>query len=95
MIYIKNQAEIDIIYQGGQILARILDKLGQELKPGASTAQIEDLALSLIKEAGGRPAFKDYNMGGGIFFPSALCVSINNEVVHGSSLPDRLCRKGI
>lgn len=94
MIYIKNQAEIDIIYQGGQILARILDKLGQELKPGASTAQIEDLALSLIKEAGGRPAFKDYNMGGGIFFPSALCVSINNEVVHGSSLPDRIVQEG-
>jgi methionyl aminopeptidase len=94
MIYYKSKEEIEILRQGGKILAGILDRLANEVKPGVSTAKLEELALRWIAEAGGRPAFKDYDMGDGIFFPSALCVSINNEVVHGASLPDRVLRAG-
>lgn len=75
-------------------MATILQALIKEVKPGVRTANLEDLANRLITAAGGRPAFKDYPMGGGIFFPSTLCVSINNEVVHGASLPDRVINAG-
>jgi len=94
MVYIKSVEEIRIIREGGRRLAAILSRLALEAKPGTSTAYLEDLANRLITQAGGWPAFKDYPMGGKLFFPSALCVSINNEVVHGASLPDRLLKTG-
>ena len=94
MIYIKTKDEIDILRQGGKILANILSKICQEVKPGISTAELEKMAVELIIGAGGSPAFKDYDMGGGIFFPTALCTSINNEVVHGSALPGRILKSG-
>ncbi|MFA6513688.1 MAG: type I methionyl aminopeptidase [Patescibacteria group bacterium] len=94
MIYIKKEKEIDIIREGGRRLAAILEALINETKPGVSTGSLEDLANRLIKTTGGSPAFKDYPMGDGIIFPSSLCVSINNEVVHGSALPSRLIKNG-
>lgn len=94
MIHIKSVEEIRILRAGGQRLALILAHLAKELKPGTSTAALEEMALDMIKDSGGWPAFKDYPMGNDIFFPSALCVSINDEVVHGASLPDRIIKSG-
>ncbi len=94
MIYIKTKEEIRIIKEGGRRLAAILRRLKEEMKPGTSTAYLEELSETMIKEVGGRAAFKNYPMGGGLFFPSALCVSINDEVVHGASLPDRILKEG-
>jgi len=94
MVYIKTKSEIAVIRAGGQRLAQILQALAKEIKPGLRTARLEDLALRLIKSAGGAPAFKGYPMGDGLFFPSALCISINDEVVHGSALPDREIKSG-
>ncbi|PKM91276.1 type I methionyl aminopeptidase [Candidatus Falkowbacteria bacterium HGW-Falkowbacteria-1] len=94
MIELKTLEEIKILRQGGKILAGVLDELVKLSKPGANTEDLENLALKLISVAGGRPSFKDYSMGGNIFFPSALCVSINKEVVHGASLPNRILKSG-
>lgn len=94
MVYIKSTEEIRIIKEGGRRLAAILRRLKEEMKPGTSTAYLEELAETMIAEVGGRAAFKNYPMGGGLFFPSALCVSINDEVVHGASLPDRILEEG-
>lgn len=94
MIYIKSKEEIKIIKEGGKKLATILARLVKEIKPGLATDYLEEIADKLIREIGGRPAFKNYPMGGGIFFPSTLCISINNEVVHGSSLPSRIIQDG-
>ena len=94
MVYLKTAAEIKVIKEGGHILATILQALTKETKAGVSTASLEDLVNRLIAAAGGRPAFKNYPMGGGIFFPSSLCVSINNEVVHGAALPARIINSG-
>ncbi|MFA5000175.1 MAG: M24 family metallopeptidase [Patescibacteria group bacterium] len=94
MIYIKSAEEIRIIREGGRRLAAILARLLKEVRPGVATGALESLANKLIKEIGGRPAFKDYPMGGGLFFPSALCVSINDEVVHGTALPSRIIKSG-
>lgn len=94
MVYKKNNEEIRIIRLGGHILAQILKELVAEVKPGVSTLALENILVKRIKEAGGRPAFKDYDMGDGIYFPSALCASINHEVVHGAAIPGRLLKSG-
>ncbi len=94
MVYIKTTEEIRAIREGGKILSSILRKLIAEVKPGVSTEKIEDLANALIEKAGGRSAFKNYPMGGGIFFPSTVCVSINDEVVHGAAYPVRTLKSG-
>lgn len=94
MVYKKTPAEIEIIRQGGRILAAILKEMVAEVKPGVSTLALENILVKRIKEAGGRPAFKDYDMGDGLYFPSALCASINEEVVHGTAIPGRLLKSG-
>jgi len=94
MVYIKSQEEIEVIRAGGKILARILRTLKEMVKPGVNTADLEEVMLKMVDEAGGRPAFKDYPMGGGIFFPSGICASINDEVVHGTAIPGRVLKEG-
>jgi methionyl aminopeptidase len=94
MILLKTPAEIEILHEGGKKLAAILDVVAQMVKPGISTAQLEETACRLIEEAGGRPAFKNYMTYTGEPFPTALCTSINNEVVHGPAIPGRILKDG-
>jgi methionyl aminopeptidase len=94
MITLKTKEEIAILKEGGHKLAQILRQLVKATKPGVGSAALEKMALELIAKAGGEPAFKDYDMGNNIFFPSALCVSINNEVVHGPAVPNRVFKSG-
>lgn len=95
MIILKTKEEIEKIRQGGKILADILNKIIAEIKPGVGTGRLEEMARELIKNAGGRPAFKGYPSGkNGEAFPTALCTSINNEVVHSPALPARILKNG-
>lgn len=94
MIYYKKEDEIRIIKEGGKRLSFILESLIKEVKPGVETMFLEDMANKFIEKFGGRSAFKDYPMGGGIYFPSTVCVSINNEVVHGAAYPNRVLKNG-
>ena len=94
MIYIKSKEEIAAIKAGGRILAHILKVLKEAVKPGVNTADLEEMMLVMVQEAGGRPAFKDYPMGDDIYFPSAICASINEEVVHGAAIPGRILKEG-
>lgn len=94
MIYYKSREEIRIIKEGGKRLAFILESLIKEVKPGVETMYLEKMANKFIESFGGKSAFKNYPMGGGIFFPSTLCVSINNEVVHGAAYPNRILKNG-
>ncbi|MCK5211606.1 type I methionyl aminopeptidase [Candidatus Parcubacteria bacterium] len=94
MIRIKTKEEIKILRKGGQILAAILHELIQMVQPGISTGELETRALVLIKEAGGKPSFKNHEMPNGEKFPTALCTSINEEVVHAPALPSRTLRNG-
>lgn len=64
--------------EGGKILSDILGSLREMVKPGATTGEIDDMARRLMKDHGVTPAFLGYNN-----FPAALCISINEEVVHG------------
>lgn len=94
MIKLKKPQEIEAIRLGGKILANILEQVKAEIRPGQDTARLEELALRLAEEAGARPAFKNYPMGGNIFFPNMLCISINEEVVHGVATPGRILKSG-
>jgi methionyl aminopeptidase len=90
MIILKTEKEIEIMRQGGKRLARILRRLEREIKPGKTTGELEKLALSLFAQAGGEPAFKGYKASEDSRpYPTALCVSINDEVVHAPALPTR------
>lgn len=89
MITIKSKQEIKAMRKGGQILAGILDVLCRKVKPGIFTGELEKIACDLIKKAGGSPSFKGYKMFNNKIFPTALCASINNEIVHAPALPSR------
>ena len=92
---IKNKEEIAQIKKGGKIIAEILAKLADICQPGISTAEVDDVAEKLILRAGGLPAFKGYvNHPDDTPFPSTICASINNELVHGIASPDVLLQDG-
>lgn len=78
MITIKTPAEIQIIREGGKILEGIMKELESRVVPGITTGEIDRLAESLIFKFGGSCSFKGH--GG---FPACLCISLNNEIVHG------------
>ena len=84
MITIKTPKEIEILRESGRRLAKIVNTVATLVKPGVTTKELDDLAYSLVMKAGDRPAFLDYKPEGAPrSYPASLCVSINNEVVHG------------
>jgi methionyl aminopeptidase len=84
MIHIKNEEEIAIMREGGRRLGAILARLAVAAVPGATTTELNDLAEHLTREGGDIPAFLDYTPDGAPRpYPAALCVSVNDEVVHG------------
>jgi methionyl aminopeptidase len=81
---LKSPEEIKILQEGGKRHAEILRALAAMVKPGLSTLQLEDEARRLIEEGGDKAAFLGYTPTGAKRpFPAALCVSINEEIVHG------------
>ncbi len=74
----KSPEEIKILQEGGSLLASILRRLADKAQIGVTGKELNELAEKLIKKAGGSPAFKNYHG-----FPAALCVSVNQTVVHG------------
>ena len=87
-INIKTPQEIEILSEGGKILAGIISDLRGYLKAGVSTREVDAQAERLIKKANVLPAFKNYRG-----FPACICVSINEEIVHG--IPgDRILKEG-
>jgi len=95
MIIIKTEKEIATMREGGKKLAQILKKLISEVKPGITTLDLENMACDLISEAGGRPSFKGHKtMLDTKAFPTALCTSINNEIVHAPAIPARKLNEG-
>jgi methionyl aminopeptidase len=81
---IKTRAEIELLREGGRRLAAILHALAATAKPGVSGLELDALAQQLIKQGGDEAAFLNYQPEGAPTpYPNALCVSVNNEVVHG------------
>jgi methionyl aminopeptidase len=90
----KSRAEIDRMRKAGRIVAEVLALVEAELKPGASTAHLDHLAEEHIRRSGATPSFKGYpGVNPRRPFPGSICVSIDDEIVHG--IPgERLIREG-
>ncbi|KKW09827.1 MAG: Methionine aminopeptidase, partial [Parcubacteria group bacterium GW2011_GWB1_49_7] len=83
-ILLKSPEEIEILREGGRRHAEILRTLAEMVEPGLPTLILEEEALRLIKEGGDKPATLGYTPAGARRpFPAALCISINDEIVHG------------
>jgi methionyl aminopeptidase len=89
MVEIKTPAELDLMRRASRIVALTLDLLKKEIRPGVSTAALNVLAEREIRGSGAVPAFLGYRG-----YPAALCVSINEEVVHGIPSDKRIIRAG-
>lgn len=78
MIIIKNDLQIDLMRKSGRLLAETLLLVQKYIKPGVTTAEVDAVAETFIREHGGIPSFK------GLYgFPAATCISVNESVVHG------------
>ena len=92
MVTRKSRREIEKMRHAGRIVAEVLALVEAELKPGVTTGHLDRLAERHIRAAGAVPSFKGYGHKSNPF-PSSLCISIDNEVVHG--IPgDRVIREG-
>ena len=78
MIYYKTEEEIDLIRESSLLVAKTHAEIAGLIKPGVSTLELDEIAEDFIRDNGGIPAFKGYNG-----FPNTLCMSPNNQVVHG------------
>jgi methionyl aminopeptidase len=95
MIIIKTPEEIEILREGGKHLAMVLYKLRDMVAPGISTKDLDLYAEKLIREMGDVPAFLNYRPEGAMTpFPASLCVSVNDEVVHGIPRKNRILKEG-
>lgn len=74
----KTSAELDLMRQAGRIVSGLLKQMAQEAKAGVKTLDLDRIAEDFIRSHGGEPAFKGY-----YGFPSSICASVNEEVVHG------------
>lgn len=78
MIIYKSETEIEMMRQSSQIVARILSELKEMIRPGLETRELDSYAETRARELGAVPAFKGYRG-----YPASLCVSVNEEIVHG------------
>lgn len=85
MISIKSKNEIDLMRKAGEVVALAHKKVEEAIKPGITTAEIDRIVEEVIRKNGAIPSFKGYKCPypDGIDFPSSICASVNNEVVHG------------
>ncbi|MCL2615373.1 MAG: type I methionyl aminopeptidase [Dehalococcoidia bacterium] len=77
-IGIKNERELQAMRKAGRMVARVLDVLSGSVCAGMETAELDEIAEREVRAMGGKPSFKGYRG-----YPASLCVSINDEIVHG------------
>ena len=88
-VTIKSAREIELMKKAGEILAKTHDELETVLKPGISTYDINKIADEIIRSYGCVPSFLNYNG-----FPGSICISLNDEVVHGIPSKKRIVKEG-
>jgi methionyl aminopeptidase len=84
MSFIKSEEEVELLRASNMLVSRTLGMLAGYIRPGISTLELDELAETYIHDNGGTPGFKNYNG-----FPSTLCTSVNEAVVHG--IPSDYC----
>lgn len=88
-VTIKSAREIELMRKSGKLLEQVHNELALAIKPGISTLDIDRLGEKLIRSLGGIPNFLHYNG-----YPASICVSVNDEVVHGIPKKKRILREG-
>ena len=88
-VSIKSEREIELMRQAGKILAKVHEELGKAVKPGISTWEIDRLGEELIRSYECVPNFLNYHG-----YPASVCVSVNEEVVHGIPSKERILKEG-
>ncbi len=88
-VTIKSAREIELMREAGRLLAEVHDELAAFVKPGISTKDIDKLGEKLIRDRGCIPNFLNYNG-----YPASICVSVNDEVVHGIPNKHRILKDG-
>ena len=88
-VVLKSSEEIEKMRRAGQVVREVLELVRSQVKPGATTLDLEKAAEARIDELGVKAAFKGYHG-----FPCVLCTSVNSEVVHGIPSPKRVLKEG-
>lgn len=82
MVHLKDHSEIEIMRRSADLVSRTLGEVARHLDEGISTHELDVVAETFIRDHGADPAFKGYRVGSSVY-PATLCVSVNDEVVHG------------
>lgn len=91
---VLNKEQIAIIKKCGRYLSEAIKIVSENVKSGISTQQLNTIAQQELEKRGCRPSFLNYYVAGVGHFPASLCVSINDEIVHGLPTSHRLIKKG-
>ena len=89
MIRLKTKEEIELIRESALLVGKTLAEVGKYVKPGVTTAFLDKIGEQFIRDNGATPVFKGYNG-----FPAALCISVNDVVVHGIPSEDMFIKDG-
>lgn len=89
MISIKSNREVEIMKEAGRITALAIRKVGEAVRPGVSTYELDMIAEETIRACGATPSFKGYDG-----FPGSICASINNVVIHGIPKKNTILKNG-
>ena len=89
MIYYKTDEEVSLIRESCILVSKTLAEVGSYVQPGISTQRLDEIAETFIRDHGATPAFKGYRN-----FPASLCISVNEEVVHGIPSNNKILKDG-
>lgn len=89
MIFLKTAEEIELLRESNLLVGKTLGEMAKHVRPGISTLELDRIAEEFIRDHGALPGFLGY--GG---FPNTLCISINEEVVHGIPSAHRILKEG-
>lgn len=89
-----NKEQLADLRRSGHILSTALKEVAAFVKPGITTMSLDEIAERSLRRQGAVPSFKNYKTGDGPAFPATLCVSLNDELVHGIPLKEKYLRDG-
>ena len=89
MIYLKTAEEIELMRESNLLVSKTLAEVGKHVRPGVSTAKLDEIAETFIRDHDAVPGFKGYQG-----FPATLCTSVNSQVVHGIPAKEVILREG-
>ena len=93
-IKLKNEHDIELLRESGKRLSRVLQAVAAEVRPGVTTSYLNDFVYKMITDMGDKPAFLNYKPFGAKYpYPGSICISVNDEVVHGIG-NDRVLEEG-